>query len=157
MPKPNRELTGKDKLLNNSMDDYIGIQNAFNIVKQQQNTKNKGWNSLVVDMSNCTLKIVNDRTFEITYHRIETGIPATMIKKLEEGYVAVDEIVKLLKSQLKEMKAKITFTEDKKKKYHNLEKHSRIMAATSHVFGGLKESAVARYYLRNSKVFTIDE
>lgn len=130
------------------------VQTAFEHLKYELNSKNTAWRR-VIDFSNFTIKMYGGDKLQVSYHRIETGLPHHMTEHFRNGDKVLGDFVKELKKEITKRIKKVSLKEKRDLADTSIEKASRLEATTSILFGGKSESAVARYYLKNWRVYEI--
>ena len=134
-------------------DRHACLANAFQELKTDENSF-QGWNKMAEDLNGLTMRTVGD-VVEITYHKIITGLPEVVTRHDDDAKKFLDFVVSELKKRYKTL-AKTSLEMKKVKEDKSVEKYSHMQAQTSWMFAGALGQAVAKYYVKYSRVFELD-
>ena len=114
------------------------------------------WNKPIKEVKGVTMRFINERYLELTYHHYEVTTLEGLARLGDQGYKFLDEVVKELKKGFKNYTKK-TLKLKEVKRDRSYEKHSRLQAETSWITSSSKHGyggrPMGRYLVRESCVY----
>ena len=150
------------KVVPYSEKNYVQKKNLFDTLAQVFQDVKHGevhtahrWNQLSEQIQGCTMKLLSDGLVQLTAHRYEITTLEGLTRSNDMGTTILDEMEKSLKKEFKK-KTDVDLKLKKVKEHHDVEKHSRIYSDVSPIWSGKTERPIARYLVRDTRVYEFD-
>src|SRR3990167_10440657 len=121
------------RLYNQKTDLNSCLHQAFANLKQERNQF--GWNKLIEELNGITLRRRGTDMFEVSYHKIYTGLSQDILRHDQDSKKFLDEVIKELKSHFRKLSGK-SLEVKKLEEDRSIEKYSRLFAESTPLFAG---------------------
>jgi hypothetical protein len=151
---PKKVLSYEDKKFDQGNSLVNSLMQAFVDFKHDKE-KIKTWNMPISNLEGVTMKILNDKNFCLTYHRVEVGSIESMFELQTNGKKFLKEVEKELKARFKKLTGKaIEFK--KTKEDQDFEQFSRMQSDRSSYGSGGRNRSICKFFVRDTVNYSFE-